>query len=72
MSEKLQGTSSSILSLQEKQRVINIDENDMNANNVERVLGGWAVEFNKTVGEKYCTKGPRFTEMRSEKLRNYY
>ena len=72
VSEKLQGTSSSSSSLQEKQRVINIDENDMNANNVEKVLGGWAVEFNKRVGEKYCTKGPRFTEMRSEKLRNYY
>ena len=72
VSEKLQGTSSSSSSLQEKQRVINIDENDMNANNVEKVLGGWAVEFNKRVGEKHCTKGPRFNEMRSEKLRNYY
>ena len=72
VTEKLQGTSSSSSSLQEKQRVLIIDENDMNANNVERLLGAWAVEFNKRVAEKYCTKSPRFTEMRCDELRNYY
>jgi hypothetical protein len=44
----------------------------MNASNIERVLGSWALDFNKRVGERYCTKAPRFTEMRSEKLRKYY
>jgi uncharacterized protein YeeX (DUF496 family) len=27
-----------------------IDENDMNSNNVEMILGEWATEFNKRVG----------------------
>ena len=48
-----------------------IDENDMNINNVERTLGYWAVEFNKMVAEKYCNAAPRFSEMRSDILRNY-
>ncbi len=30
-------------------RIVSIDENDMNVNNVERVLGEWALEFNKRV-----------------------
>jgi len=43
----------------------------MNSIKMEAALGEWANEFGRKVAEKYCSKGPRYSEMRSNKLRSY-
>ena len=51
--------------------MLTVDENDMNASNLEKILGEWALDFNNRVAEPYCTKAPRYSELRSSALRNY-
>jgi hypothetical protein len=37
-----------------KIKMLRIDQNDMETNSLERVLGEWAVAFGKRVADKYC------------------
>jgi len=51
-------------------KVIRVDQDDMEMNALERVLGEWALEF-LTKSEGLCLRLPRFSELRASSLRQY-
>lgn len=53
-------------------KMVYYDEKDITANTFEQKLAMWATEFNSTVGEKYCLRRPRFSELRPGYLKNLW
>ncbi len=47
-----------------KDKMVYVDETDMARLEAEEQLGLWAREFNDKVGELFCVKRPRFSELR--------
>ena len=45
--------------------MIEVTEDDMDANKLESILGEWASEFGRKIADKYCIRSPRYSEMRS-------
>jgi len=52
-------------------KMVMFEESDIQANQMEYILAKWAYDFNQKVGEKYCIRKPRFSELRPYYLKSF-
>ena len=53
-------------------KMVEITREDIQESHLEQVLSQWVVDFQLKVGDDYCIRTPRFSELRSAGLRSYY
>mmetsp|Transcript_35347 Transcript_35347/g.34371 ORF Transcript_35347/g.34371 Transcript_35347/m.34371 type:complete len:170 (+) Transcript_35347:246-755(+) len=54
---------------QDSQKMVYLEEGDILGRSLEKKLGQWIFEFNGRVGDKFCLRRPRFSELRPYSLR---